>query len=213
MGNVLKAIFRRGDFSLDAPRMEDMVEAKVDPATYDALVGKYGLRQGPIMTVTREERRLFAQMAFGSTNVGQTNAGPNFEIFPKSELQFFWKDLNANVTFVKDKKGTVTKVIFYQSGETLEGTKIANTNPASYDALLGKYDYGEGIAMTVTREGNQLFAQLTGQPKSEILPASETEFFWKDVDAQVTFVTNEAGHVTRAVHKQGGRTLEAPRIE
>jgi hypothetical protein len=58
-----------------------------------------------------------------------------------------------------------------------------------------------------------LFAQLTGQPKSEILPASETEFFWKDVDAQVTFVKNDAGKVTRAVHHQGGRTLEAPRIE
>src|SRR5262249_1114127 len=86
-GKVLKAIFRRGDFSLDGPRMEDMVETKVDPAGYDLLVGQYGLHQGQIMTVTRQESRLFAQMTSGMT----------LEIFPRSELEFFWKELNAHV--------------------------------------------------------------------------------------------------------------------
>jgi len=60
---------------------------------------------------------------------------------------------------------------------------------ADLDAVVGKYDYGQGKAvLTVTRESDHVFAQLTGQPKFEIFPKSPTEFFWKTVNAQVTFV-------------------------
>jgi hypothetical protein len=90
----------------------------------------------------------------------------------------------------------------------------AKVDPARYDSLVGKYDYGNGQAiMTVTREGGRLFAQLTGQPKFEIFPKSETEFFWKVVDAQVTFVKDDKGKVTKAIHHQGGRTFDAPKLE
>jgi hypothetical protein len=50
--------------------------------------------------------------------------GPKMEILPKSELEFFWKDLNARMTFMRDEKGKVTHAIFHQAGQTLEGTKI-----------------------------------------------------------------------------------------
>ena len=56
--------------------------------------------------------------------------------------------------------------------------------------------------MTVTREGDQLFAQLTGQPKFEIFPKSETEFYWKVINARVTFVKGTSGKVTKAIHDQ-----------
>lgn len=90
-------------------------------------------------------------------------------------------------------------------------------DPAVYDSLLGKYNYGEDGMLTVTRKGNHLFAQLTGRRKYEIFPKSETdhemEFFWKVVDAQVTFVTDTTGKVTKAVHHQDGQTIDAPKIQ
>ena len=67
--------------------------------------------------------------------------------------------------------------------------------------------------MTITREGNRLFAQLTGQPKFEVFPKSETEFFWKVVNAQVTFVKDKSGKVTKAIHEQSGQKFDAPRME
>ena len=161
------------------------------------------------MTVTREGRRLFAQLS------GQ----PRFEIFPKSETEFFWKVVDARVQFVRDEKGQVSKAIHQQSGQTIQAPKIkdqpvAAVDPATYEAFTGKYDYGQGKAvLTVTREGNQLFAQMTGQPKFEIFPSSATEFFWKVVNAKIAFVKNEAGKVTKAVHEQGGQRLEVPKIE
>jgi hypothetical protein len=67
--------------------------------------------------------------------------------------------------------------------------------------------------MTVNREGNQLYSQVKGQPKFEIFPRSETVFFWKAIPAQITFVKDARGRVTRGIHEQGGRKLDVPRIE
>ncbi len=108
---------------------------------------------------------------------------------------------------------------FHKNGQTMNAQKLedlvaAKVDPAVYDSLVGKYDYGQGKAiMTMTREGNRLFAQLPGQPKYEIFPESETEFFWKAVNAQVSFVKDKNGKVIKAIHHQHGQTFDAPKIE
>ena len=71
---------------------------------------------------------------------------------------------------------------------------------------------GQAI-MEITRDGDRLYGQLTGQPRFEIFPSSETEFFWKVVNAQITFVRGEDGKVVKAIHRQAGRTIDAPRVE
>jgi CubicO group peptidase (beta-lactamase class C family) len=180
----------------------------VAPESLAAFVGRYDYG-GPVLTVTREDNRLFAQL----TGQGK------LEIFPKSADTFFWKVVEAEVKFVKNDKGEVIKAIHKQSGMTINAAKMADEkeiklSPAVLDAYVGKYDYGKGKAvMTVTREGDHLYAQLTGQPKFEIFAKSETEFFWKIVVASVTFVKDDSGKVTRATHHQAGQTIEAPRME
>jgi hypothetical protein len=69
------------------------------------------------------------------------------------------------------------------------------------------------MILTVTREGDHLYGQMTGQPKFEIFPKSENEFFWKIVAASVTFVKDASGKVIRATHHQGGQTIEAPKMD
>ena len=119
----------------------------------------------------------------------------------------------------RSPSGKVIKAVHHQSGQTInapriESVKEVRVDASNYAALLGRYDYGQGQAiLTVTREGDKLFAQLTGQPKFEIYPKSATEFFWKVVDAQITFVKDDSGKVIKAVHHQGGRTFDAPKIE
>jgi len=188
------------------PRPSPKANLAVSAASFDALVGRYDYGIG-ILTVTKDGNHLYAQLG------GQ----PRFELFPRSDTEFFWKAVDAQVTFVKDKNGQVTKAVHHQGGQVINAPRIedlkeAKVGPASYDALVGKYDYG-GATMTISRDGDRMFAQLTGQPKFEIFPKSDTEFFWKVVDAQVEFVKNDAGKVTKAIHHQSGQTLEAPRIE
>lgn len=55
------------------------------------------------------------------------------------------------------------------------------------DTYVGKYELSPGFIIAISRTEEQLFAQATGQPTIEIYPASETRFFIKEVDAQITF--------------------------
>jgi CubicO group peptidase (beta-lactamase class C family) len=191
-----------------APRETPKVDTTISSKAFDAILGRYDYGMG-ILTVTKERDKVFAQLT------GQ----PKFEIFPKSETNFFWKVVEAEVSFVKNEKGEVTKAIHHQGGQTinapkLDDVKVAAVDSKTYDTYVGRYDYGGGKAiMTISREGDRLFAQLTGQPKFEIFPKSETEFFWKAVNAQVTFVKDSTGKVTKAIHNQGGRKFDAPRME
>jgi len=63
---------------------------------------------------------------------------------------------------------------------------------------------GENPLFTMTREGDSLMTQATGQPKFELFPESETKFFLKIVDAQVTFVNDDKGAVTHLILHQRG---------
>ena len=173
----------------------------------DDYIGQYDY-VGGIMTITRERNQLFAQLT------GQ----PKAEIFPKSETEFFWKVVDAQITFVRNKEGEVTHVIHHQGGQTLtaprlEQKSVVQINTAAYSDYVGEYDYGHNAILTVTKEGDRLLAQLTGQPKFEIFPRSEIEFFWKVVNAQVTFVKNDKGKVSKIIHHQAETEIQAPKIK
>ncbi len=68
-----------------------------------------------------------------------------------------------------------------------------------------------GFFIAVTRDGGQLSAQLTGQPAFPIFPSSPTEFFYRVVDARITFRV-EGDRVVGLTLHQGGRDLPARRL-
>ncbi len=47
----------------------------------------------------------------------------------------------------------------------------------------------------------------------QIFPRSPAEYFWKVVNAHITFVKDDEGKVIKAMHQQGGTTIQAPKIE
>jgi CubicO group peptidase (beta-lactamase class C family) len=90
---------------------------------------------------------------------------------------------------------------------------VAKVAPELFDAYVGRYELGPDRVMTITREGDRLFAQPTGQPKREFLPESETAFFSETPEAQISFVKNETGEVTHMVIHLGGQELRAKRLD
>ena len=86
-------------------------------------------------------------------------------------------------------------------------------DPAIYDAYVGRYRLTEDVVFTVTRQGARLFVQLTGQPRFEVFPESETKFFLRVVDAQITFGRAEDGSVDHLVLHQNGVDQRAGRLE
>lgn len=90
---------------------------------------------------------------------------------------------------------------------------VVKVDPRIYDAYVGEYEMGPGFVFTLTREGDHLMMQATGQGKAEAFPASETNFFFKAVRADITFVKDATGRVTHLVLNQSGRQMNAKKIK
>jgi D-alanyl-D-alanine-carboxypeptidase/D-alanyl-D-alanine-endopeptidase len=94
-----------------------------------------------------------------------------------------------------------------------EGSPRETTvNAKVSDGYLGHYKLGQTSFVTITQEGDQLYAELTGQPRAAIYAKSEREFFYKIVDAQISFQVDAQGRATALVLHQGGRDQTANRI-
>jgi D-alanyl-D-alanine carboxypeptidase len=118
-GKVTRMVVRTGDGKeAPAPKTDEAppappVAVKVDPAILAAYVGEYELKPDFILTVTLEEGRLMTQAT------GQ----PKFEIFAKSETEFFPKVFEARITFVRGADGKVEKLVLNQGGRSVEARK------------------------------------------------------------------------------------------
>ncbi len=181
-------------------------DPQVDRKTFADFAGRYDYKTA-VMTVTLADGRLHAQLT------GQ----PKAEIFPSAPDEFFWKVTDAQVVFLRNEKREVIAARHTQGGATFQAPRLAEAEvkltAAELDAILGQYQYGPGAVMTVTRDGDTVFAQLTGQPKFPIFAKSATEFAWRVVPATVKFSKDKAGKVTKAVHTQSGATFDAPKIK
>ncbi|HEY3836182.1 MAG TPA: serine hydrolase [Bryobacteraceae bacterium] len=81
-----------------------------------------------------------------------------------------------------------------------------------FDNYVGSYQLAPTAVMAITRDGEQLFEQLSGQPKAQIFPEGDRKFFLKVVDAQITFDVDAEGKATQLTLHQNGRDMPAKRI-
>lgn len=104
-------------------------------------------------------------------------------------------------------------ILFGQKYKLPRKAKKDNTVYENYKDYVGQYKLNEKLTFHITQKGNQLFCQLTGQNKLELHPESETKFFFREVEATVTFVRNKKGRVTNLVLNQNGHNVSAPKIK
>ena len=198
-----------------APPPAQPTKVEIDPAVYADYVGRYQLAKDVILTVTSEDDRLFVQLT------GQQR----FAVFPESTTRFFLREVEAQISFGRDDRGAVDHLVLHQNGldqraiRLGEGVNSIAHGPAETVAVaqaaleryVGRYELQPGFVITVTRQDAQLSAQATGQPSAEIYASSDTEFFYRVVEASITFHV-EASAVTKLTLHQGGRELVARRL-
>lgn len=61
------------------------------------------------------------------------------------------------------------------------------------DEYVGEYELAPGAVFTITRTGDRLFAQLSGQPRFRVFAEAENKFYYKVVKAQLTFNRSGTG--------------------
>ena len=184
-------------------------EVAVDADTLQDYVGTYTLPMGQIFSVKVENDQLMVKLS-----------GQDFyPVFPKSNDKFFYKIVEAKISFMRDDQGKVDRLILHQGGLDQPARKTAEAyapeavkiDSAVLQHYVGEYQFPHGGKVTVTRDGNQLKARLSGQPAIEIYPKSETRFFYKIVIAEISFQIDDQEKVQSLTLHQGGLDQVAAR--
>src|SRR5262249_43946137 len=85
--------------------------------------------------------------------------------------------------------------------------------PEQFDRFVGHYDFPHDRILTVYREGDNFFTQVTGQEPVEIFAESDHKFFAPDVDAECTFIYDSQDRVAELELRQFGRNITAKLLD
>jgi uncharacterized protein (TIGR03435 family) len=94
------------------------VAIELDAATLDRYVGRYSLPGASVMTVSRDEARLFAKL----------DAQGRIEIFPATATEFFPKVLQARIRFVVDDAGRASALVLQQGGREVRAPRMTDAS-------------------------------------------------------------------------------------
>ena len=192
-----------------APR--EHKETKVDPKVFDSLTGFFKFAPDMVATITRENDKLY----------GQLTGQEKIQLHPESETEYFIVEVDAQVSFVREANGAVNRLVLHQNGQDQEAKRIKEYTPKThteitvdpkiFEAYAGRYELAPNFFLDITKEGDALYLQATGQSKVQLHPESETGFFLKEVEATVTFSREAGGAVNRLTLHQSGQNVEGKR--
>lgn len=160
--------------------------------------------------------------------LGLKRAKDAIEIF-KLNVEMFPKSGNAHdslgETYLADGQKDLALAIYKQAVELdpananaalivrrLEG-KETKVDASGFDAYVGDYEVTPALTLTISKEGDKLFGQLTGQRKFAFEAVSDTQFTIPEVKANITFEKDSSGKVIGLLLSQGSQTTNAKKIK
>jgi CubicO group peptidase (beta-lactamase class C family) len=107
----------------------------------------------------------------------------------------------------------LSAVLFGAPYKLPEERRAIALDARTLEKYVGQYQLPSGSVINVTYEGGKLMRQIGAHPKVELFAASETEFFMKLSDVQISFVRDARGRVTGQLMRRGGRETLAPKVK
>ena len=188
----------------------------VDPLLMEQYVGQYRLSANYVLTIFVDNDRLYVRAPNRGTRL----------LVPASETEFIEVESGLRIEFrIRADTRRVDHLVFEQEGYGRRADRISSdvgVNPATRPALslseamlaryVGRYEEQPGFAIAITREGDQLLARMTDQDALAIFAESETDFFYRDRNARISFRV-DGDTVEALVWRQGGAALEMRRMD
>ncbi|HEY4596095.1 MAG TPA: serine hydrolase [Thermoanaerobaculia bacterium] len=186
-------------------------EMALPAETLDQYVGVYAIDKQARFTLVRQGKGLVARLT------GQ----PFSPIFASAKDEFFYKTVDAQLSFHRDANGKITGLTLHQNGRDLTAARDAGPAPhvefpsaAVLAEYAGEYDFGRyqsGATLTVRATPEGLTAMLTGQPAFPVFSTGKDRFEFDVVPAALTFERDPAGKIVAVVLHQNGQDMRAPR--
>lgn len=188
----------------------------IPASTLEQYAGRYQTQNGALKgTVSVKDGRLYVQLA------GQDAVRISPSHYPD---HFFNAALGASLEFVRDNGKVVGALLtqgmvvrFFRLGD--DGKPLAEAlrpafppeqqlTAAQAAQYAGTYTGQDGLPYVFTAKDGHVFAKLAEQPAYEMFQEKPDVFYYKIVDAQVTFNRNASSVVTSLVlHQLGNDTL------
>lgn len=154
-------------------------------------------------------RRLEASLRFCDTALAQVGTLKSAE--PASLLLAFETDLAEHYSQI----ATYMRLLDLVPPSALPPKQRMSVQlaPAALSAYVGEYELAPGLEFVITMNDDGLFIRSSqGGTAVRLWPEGPTEFFVKEVDAQLTFRKNPSGSVTGFVLHQFGRDRPASKV-
>jgi hypothetical protein len=132
----------------------------------------------------------------------------------------YYPDSKITVAVLANVNGQAPTQLAGQLGQIANGAEVRLSSERTaielprdkLDRLVGSYEIAPTATMRITVVGTQLQSQLGGQPVVPLFAESETVFFPRVVEAELTFELDASGKATALVLKQNGQERRAPRM-
>lgn len=173
--------------------------------------GRYPLAPAFALDVTARDGALYLQAT------GQ----PRAPLRLLAADRFAVEGVPAEVSFSRDAAGRVSAITLHQNGRDMVAPRQVLPEQPREVALpvetlreyAGEYTLAPTAIFSITEAQGGLWVQLTGQPKLPVFATARDEFFYKAVEARLSFERGADGKVVAVVLHQNGRDLRAPRRE
>ena len=180
----------------------------------DEYVGVYAIDSSARFTLLRRGDGLVARLT------GQ----PFAPLFASAKDEFFYKVVDAQLSFHRDASGRIKSLTLHQNGRDLPAIREDGPPPhiefpdaATLAEYAGEYDFSQfqpGATFSVRASPPPevvLLVQLTGQPAIPVFSIAKDRFEADVVEAALTFERDAAGKVVAVVLHQNGMDMRAPR--
>ena len=170
---------------------------------------------------TKAEERALVQAPPASVSASLTNEDMHVRVYGNSAIVtgLIVSRVQGSLSFQSRftdtfiKRGARWQVVArHYSRVPTERTSI-NVDSKIYEDYVGQYEIASNVLLDITKEGEKLMSQTTGQAKMELLPESEIEFFIKGFTAQFVFVRDGTGKVTKLIINQEGQRVTVNRVK
>ena len=150
----------------------------------------------------------------------QRNGGSKFKLKGFQKDKFYFESLMNTLTFTRNASNEVDKVMLKGRADDEVWSKTNKPIPTRIEVkveedilslYVGDYELAPGFVISISKDGTRLFAQATGQAKNELFATTATQYFLKVVDAQIEFIKDGPGKVSKLVLNQGGKKVEGKR--
>ena len=187
-------------------------EIPVENVILKGYTGVYENEKGQQRIITVSENQLYSQLG----------RSPKSKLKAHQKDKFFFDDPMLTIEFSRNKKGALEKLtnkrpkgneVWNKTNKPMPSENGIKVDGKILETYVGDYEVTPDFVFSVTKEQDKLFLQAPEQEKLEMFADTENKFFLKVNDAQLEFVKDDLGKITKAIMNQGGRQADAKKIK